>query len=421
MNTKIKRIISHPLFSGSLVMIIGSNITNAINYIYHLIMGRLLGPANYGELVALISLSGFVAILPSALNLPIVKYVSSLHDDKEIADLSIWFQKRAFIFSIALFVLISISSFFIGSFLKIDSPVLIIFSGIGLIFSLPSVFNRSIMQGLLRFKNLVISNLVENSGKLLIGIGLVLAGFSVKGVVWGIAISGFLGWFLVRYFILDYLSKGKDIEINVKPMFLYALPVFIQLVSTTSLYSTDLVLVKHFFSPHDAGIYAALSTLGKIIFFGAGPISSVMFPIVAKRHFNGEDHRKVFIFSLLATCLLSLLILSIYWLVPKAAINLLYGPSYLQAADLLVYFGSFVALFTISSLFINYYLSLGQTKVVIFPLISAVLQIIGIWIYHTSLLSVVIVSTISASLLLMSLFVYFIYETKVSISHSSSI
>ena len=39
----------------------------------------------------------------------------------------------------------------------------------------------------------------------------------------------------------------------------------IQALAFTSFFTTDLILVKHFFPPFEAGIYAALSTLGKII------------------------------------------------------------------------------------------------------------------------------------------------------------
>ena len=67
----------------------------------------------------------------------------------------------------------------------------------------------------------------------------------------------------------------------------------------------DLILVKHFFSDQDAGVYATLSILGKIIYFAASPVASVMFPIVAGKHAKGEKYFEFLLMSLLITIFLS--------------------------------------------------------------------------------------------------------------------
>ena len=73
----INRFIKHPLFAGSFIMVVGSNLTNFIAYIYHLILGRMLGPAQYGVLVATISLIGMFSITFGFLGLVIIKFVSA--------------------------------------------------------------------------------------------------------------------------------------------------------------------------------------------------------------------------------------------------------------------------------------------------------------------------------------------------------
>ena len=51
-----------------------------------------------------------------------------------------------------------------------------------------------------------------------------------------------------------------------------------------------LILVKHFFSPHDAGIYAGLSLIGRVIFFFSAPIASVMFPVIVQKYARKENY-----------------------------------------------------------------------------------------------------------------------------------
>lgn len=417
---------THPLFAGSFIMIFGSNAVNFLNYVYHLIMGRLLGPSNYGELAALFSLNGLLGIIPGSLSLVIIKYVSSSKTDEGIEDIVRWFNKKVFLSAISLFLLIVVLAPYISSFLNIQNYLLIILTGSVFLFSIPALFNRSVLQGLLRFKQMVISVLAETGLKLILGVLFVYLGFSVGGAVGALVVGGWAGWILSRMAIVDYIKKGQIRLPQIKQFFLYSVPVLIQSVAMTSIYSTDLILVKHFFSPHEAGIYASLSTLGKIIFFGTGPIGAVMFPLVAKKQSRGENYVKIFNYSLFLTIVASLTILTIYWLFPEIVIKTLYGPLYLEGANLLVWFGIFTTLFTLSSLYVSYNLSMGKTKVVVIPSIVAILQIIGIWIYHYNLMIVIIISVFVNTLLLSLLLIYSSYESyggrnKFNLGHSPGI
>src|SRR3990167_8890496 len=261
-------LLSHPLLSGSVVMIFGTNFVNVLNYLYHLIMGRLLGPSFYGELAALFSLVGILGIVTLALNTVIVKYISSTNGDLERKGLVRWFTNKILIFSLALFVLVVLLSPIIASFLKINNPILVISVAVVAVFSLLVVVNKAVLQGLLRFNETVAIILTENGLKLILGVVFVYLGFSVGGAMLGLAICAILGWLLSKSFIKGLAGSKEEISPDAKSIVDYFVPVFLQAVAVTSLYSTDLIFVKHFFDPHDAGIYAATSTLGKIIFFG---------------------------------------------------------------------------------------------------------------------------------------------------------
>ncbi len=421
MKKRIKSIITNPLFSGSVVMIVGSNATNFLNYIYHLIMGRLLGPANYGELSVLFSLLGLFGIITGSLGLVMVKFVSASKTKEEISELIFWINKKTMFFSILLALVLVILSPFITSFLHIQNPYLIVLIAAIIVFSYPAFFLRSVLQGLLKFKEMIISVLVETFVKLILGVLLVYLGFSVGGAMTGLFVASVLAWVLLLYFIKDYLVGIKRSSINFLSMVKFSAPIFVYSAATTSLYSADIILVKHFFSAHDAGLYAALSTLGKIIFFATSPISSVMFPMISQRQARGEGFSKVFIPSLMLTLLMSLGVTGIFWLFPQLTIKMLYGVLYLDAAYLLIWFGIFMTLYSLSSLMINFYLSLGKVKVVLLPLVAAVLQVVGIWFIHDSLISVIYISIGVTTLLTIGLFVYFANTKDVNLGNSSSI
>lgn len=417
----VKKIIKHPLFAGSMIMIIGNNLVNLLSFIYTLLMGRLLGPANYGTLVSLLSLVGLIAMIPFSLGLVIIKFVSSSKSQKYSEVLINWFNKKILRFSLLITGLVIVTSPITASFLNINNSLLIILIGFSFLFNVTAFYNRSVLQGLLKFKQVVGSVIAENLIKLIFSLIVIYLGWSLFGVVSVYVASSFFSWIITRKFIKDHLSKIDERPEKLKTIFLYAFPVLIQAVSSTSLISADLILVKHFFSSFDAGLYASLSTLGKIVFFAASPVSAVMFPIISKKQSIGENYQRIFFFSLFLTSIISCCVLFVYLFLPSLPILILFGSAYLSGAGLLFWMGVFTAIYTLSSVFISFHLSLGQTKVVIFPAIAAIGQIVGINLFHQSLVQVIEVSITVVSLLLLSLIVYFFYARKTNFSDSSSL
>lgn len=413
MKDLIKKAIKNPLFSGSAIMIFGSNSASALNYLYHFIIGRLLGPSFYGELASLISVIGLLGIIPGAVSLVIVKQISSAKNDEDVVHLIRWFKSKIFVISLIFSFVVFLLSPIISSFLHIQKISYLFMISLFFLFSLQAAFNRSILQGVLKFKEMVNTILFENGVKLILSVLLVLVGFAVGGVMMAFVFSSLFGLFLTNYYLKDKNKKNSSNKpINIRPLFLLAIPFLIQSISITSIYSSDVILVKHFFSPYEAGIYASLSTLGKIIFFGAGPISGVMFPLVSKRISRGESYKKVFMYSFIATGLFALGVCVFYLVFPNLAISILFGKAYLGSSDLLIWFGTFMSLFTLSALLVSYGISLGKNKIVILPLFFAILQIVMIYIFHTDLMQVVLISNLVTALLLITLLIYLEFENR---------
>lgn len=410
MRSFVKNLKNNPLFFGSAIMILGSNSANAINYLYHLIIGRLLGPAEYGVLASLISISGILGIIPSVLSLVSIKYISSSRTTQEQSILINWLKDIVFKLSIICFIFIVVTSPIIKSFLHLDKIIYIFLIALTFLFSLPTFLNRSILQGLLRFKEMITSILLENTVRLLSGILLVYLGYRVSGAMVGFVIASIICWYITNKFLSSLPKGSMKTPTNIKSIAAYTLPVIIQSFALNSLIYSDLILVKHFLPSYDTGIYAALSTLGKIIFFGAGPISAVMFPLVSQKKSRSENYKRIFIYSFFITFIFAAAMLFIYWLFPTLVINLLYGKAYIEASYLLIWFGIFMSLFILSSLLINYCLSLDRTSVVFFPVIAALSQLIFICFFHQNLFTIILISVVVTALLLFSLLLYSSYD-----------
>jgi len=406
-----RSLVAHPLFSGSAIMIIGSNFTNFVAYLYHIVVGRMLGPSSYGELVAVLALMGLFFTSFSFISLVVVKFVSAAKKT-QLKGIYSWFTSRVNKLSVVVAVLLVLVAPRLSSYLHIDLPVLMFLVPI-LVVGMISVVQRAFLQALLQFKKVVVSTVVDIIGRLVLGIIFIYMGFSVLGAVFGIFIASFVALILLRYFLSEYGGgKEGDVVIESRKVFMYSIGILVASVATNSLFSTDVILVKHYFAPFDAGIYASLSTLGKIIFYGTAPVGAVMFPMVSKKYSKGESSKKILILSLIFVSVIAFGVTGVFWLFPELSIKILFGTKFLDAAVYLTRFGIFMSIFAISSLLINFHLSCERSRVVIVALISATFQIIGIILFHNSILAIINVSIIAVSFLLFSLLLFLYHEIK---------
>lgn len=406
-----KKTISHPLFTGSFFMVVGSNFSNFLAYIYHLVFGRILGPSNYGELSSLLALLGLIATLFSFLGIVVVKFVSSAGKE-ELGVVVSWFEKIGKAFGVLVFFFVLILSPKIAQFMRMETRLVALLAP-ALLFFLLGLLYRSILQGLLKFKESVFVGIADILIRLILGLLLVYLGYSVLGALAAIVIGGLVSLIFGLHFIkkLDIPKSGRKFR-QTNRVVSYSVPVILTTISSQSLLSTDLVLVKHFFNPHLAGIYASLSTLGKIIFYAVAPVSGVMFPMVSKRHAEKRNYKKIFYFSLLLTLAGSFFIVLIYFFLPSLAVSILFGNKFIEGAPYLFLFGLFVMLYSVSSVFLSMFLSINKTKVVLLPIVFALLQAVGIWFFHSSIEEVIKISLVSVAGLLLSLMLYYAYEEK---------
>jgi O-antigen/teichoic acid export membrane protein len=184
-------------------------------------------------------------------------------------------------------------------------------------------------------------------------------------------------------------------------------------VGLISFISTDIILVKHFFDPTQAGLYAGLSLIGRIIFFVSAPIGTVMFPIIVQKHTKGDSFSNTFKMALGLVLIPSLLLSLFYLFYPTFSILFfLKRPEYLSISPLLGLFGFYITFYNVLYLFANFYLSIKKTFIYIPILTGALLQILLITIYHQSFIQIIMISFVLVLLLVIGFLVYYPYATK---------
>lgn len=401
------------LIKGSLLVLVGATLSNFGSYLFHLFMGRLLGPIDYGVLESLLSLTYFLGIPIGVFNTVVTKFVSQESQNKEKSARFIEESLKKVTVWGGVGLLLFLASFpWLRNLVRVDS--FLFFVGIGLwsFFGLYQTLLSGSLQGRMEFFILSLTGVISSWSKLIMAVVLVILGFRVGGAVMGLIISVvvttlFSYYFLAQKLPLNIFQKSSGLRCFPK-IGNYSLAVLVSHLSLTSLYTVDIILARFFLTPVEAGQYAALSILGKIIYFASSPILSVMFPIVSSRYAEGKDYKRVLGFSFLIVIFFSLGISSIYFLFPELMISLLFGEKYLLMASHLGPFAIFLSLFSLCSLFLNFYLSTSQTKVVFLPAMAALSQIVLINFFHQNIGKIISMNIISASFLLAGMLIYFL-------------
>ncbi|OGH44140.1 MAG: hypothetical protein A3I49_01685 [Candidatus Levybacteria bacterium RIFCSPLOWO2_02_FULL_37_11] len=407
------RLIRHELITGSFFIFIGGTIANFLAFILNLFFARNLSYSDYGILAALLSLFNLATIPAQSISAVIVRFASQFLFGNEEEKASSLFKKLFSLFTllgaIAMVVMYVLSPS-IGKFLRINDHFLVIVLVFTVVLNYLLTINLAFLNSLLRFKFISISGLLGGIVKLGIGVSLVLLGLSVYG-----ALAAIIGMVVFQLILTLIPLKGlilkrvKEVKLPYREIINYSFPASLAIFSLFSFISSDVILVKHFYSETMAGLYGGLSLVGRTIFYFTAPIPYVMFPLLVKRHSGGKSYKNLLYLALVLVSVPSVLITLFYFLFPELTINIfLAGREYLTIASYLGLFGIFLTIFNINNVLVSFYLSLKDLKVSIYIFFCAVIQIILIYLFHQNFQTIILDSIASSSLLLGVLILYYI-------------
>lgn len=424
-----KRVLGHELVSGSFYIFAGSMVSNVLAFVLNLFLARSLSYADYAIFASLLSVITLASIPAGSINTIIVKFATDYFVNKEnekLKALYVMFFKFILGFSVGIILLFSLLAIPISNYLHIDNLWYVIVSGFVISTFFLSILNTAFLQSLLKFKFIAFINAFGGILKLIFGIILVFLGYKAFSGLWAIFFMT-TGMFLIAFLPLIKLIKtraSKNLSLKTSGIASYAIPAFITVLFLTSFTSTDVILVKHFFDPHVAGFYAGLSLIGKVIFYFTAPIPMVMFPLLVKRHAKGVGFNNLFYLALVLVILPSIFITAFYFVNPNFVINLfLGGRDYLYVAPYLGIFGLYLTIFSMVNVCVNFFLSLNKTNILYPVVFAAILQVLGIYIFHNSFYQVIGVSLITLFALLIVLFFLFFknYEDLKNLKKSISL
>lgn len=414
----IKKFIGHELISGSFYLFIGTMVANVLAFLLNLFLARSLTYADYGIFATLLSLFTLASIPSNSINTIVIKFAASYYSKKELNKIAFFYKsslKVIILFSILILVIFTILSPFLNEYLHLNNITYIFVVAITIVAFYLWSLNLAFLQSLMKFAFISFINSFGGIIKLITGILLIYLGFRAFAGLWSIFFMT-LGSFLIAFiplFRILKIHKQEKINIPKKEIIKYSIPAFITVLFLTSFTSMDVILVKHFFNSKDAGFYAGLSLIGKVIFYFTAPIPMVMFPLLVKRHALGQAYKKLFYLALALVIIPSLTISLIYFIFPDLIINLfLGGREYLMLSQYLGIFALYLTIFSLVNVCVGFFLSFNETKIAPLVILAAILQIIFIYLFHENFYQIIQVSIIVSFGLFISLLTYYFKKFK---------
>ena len=399
---KSLRLSQEKLFMGSALLVNGGN------YLYNVLVGRILGPEAFAEAALLVTLLLVISFLGMTFQLATTKFAVILNGSQWHAlrsRLSIY----ALGFGIIMGYAIAISANSLQTWFSTTSPWMFVLFGLGIpLYFLMSV-KRGAYQGSNALDKLSLSYQSEMWSRLMFTVILLLVLPYSPGVLvaLGVLISFVFGFFP--------FEKGKGIGVmkealskeNSRNLNHFLLLTAGYELTQILINNFDVILVKHYFDDYQAGLYASMALIGRVVYFVAWMFAMLLLPKVIRQHKNGEPTAPVLFRYVILIALLAVSVVVLCLLFPQQIVTLMFGSAFMPIAGLLWQYALATALFALSNIFAYYYLSLDQYLPVIISALVGLLQLVLIVFFHDTLEGVVQIQIVSMFCLLLLQVAYY--------------
>ncbi|MFQ3181282.1 MAG: O-antigen/teichoic acid export membrane protein [Polaribacter sp.] len=396
-------------------------LVNGGNYLYNLILGRVLGPEKFADAAILITFLLVLSFAAMTFQLVTAKF-SILFETSIFSAFMSKTYKNALFTGIFFGVTIIFFASQLQHFFKTTSATMFAVFGFGVPFYFLMSVNRGVFQGKQELKALSITYQSEMISKLLFTF-IFLYFLEIDSsiiIAIGIFCSFLFGLIPFKSSCFSLYQPFKlDVQNNKLVKNFFVITTFYELTQII-INNSDILLVKHYFESYEAGLYASLALIGRVVYFIAWMFVMLLLPKVVQLKKEGKPTLPILLKYVGYITFIAIVIVTSCFLFPKEIIGLLFGSDYITISSLLWKYALATSIFAISNIFAYYFLSLDTYIPVALSGIFGMLQIVLIVFYHETLAQVVHVQIIAMILLLIVQLGFFLCKgskTSKSINH----
>jgi O-antigen/teichoic acid export membrane protein len=401
-----KKTVKSQLLGGSLTLLAGSGLVGVTNLVYNVATARLLGPTGFAHATAVYTILMLLSCITLSFQVVCAKYIAKTPLAEDRLRVFGHLHQRSWIAGIVIGLLLFLLRGPLTAYLNLPDPALISMLALGTAFYIPLGVRRGYIQGIHAFGPLALNFMLEGLVRLAGVFVLIQMGLGVRGAVLASVLA-----VIVAYFVA-LPSPGLSMQTfrGVSVSFREGLQAIVFFSGQTVINNFDIVLVKHFFPPAEAGFYAAVALVGRLVNMCAWSVVNTMFPVSAGADGDEQAGNPVLFTSLsLVLLILSVLIFGL-WMVPSFLWKTLFGAqfnvgNYGALAPLLILYAVTTGIYSLSSVIITYEMSRKIANTSWLQLAFSGALALGVYLLHDSLHQVIMVQLILMTALLCLLIV----------------
>jgi len=415
----IKKILNNSFARNSLILFAGSMAVNALNYVFHLALGRIVSVEVYGEVESLLSLMAIISVPSVAIGMVATKF-SAAHkaDNDPQGNYGIfkYLNKKVFFWGFPAFLSLVILTPYVGRFLRIDNNLSLVLIWISMFLSFFLSISGGLISGWQKFKEANWMNISGAVAKLIFAIILIRIGFALNGAVGGyvlgVLVSYVVSLIYIRFILVAKNGKSdKKDKLYFSSVKRYIMPAFIGTLAINILGNADMVLAKHNLDAVSAGQYGALTIVSRIIFFFTSIITTVLFSMSAENSHKKTDSSVILKQAAYLMFFISVAAVTAYFLFPTFILSLLFGDRYDNVADYLGWFSISAVLYSFVNLFFQYLMSIHKTLAAYVLIIVAGIAVPFIFFFGSDIIAIIAIVSIM-QILAMTVCLYFLAASR---------
>lgn len=387
------------VLGGSIIMLVGSGLVSVVNFGYNVAVARMLGPAAFGHAAAAVTLLMLVSAITLSFQLVCAKFVARNESDAGKAAVYSTLTKRAWKVGILLGSALILCSGVVADYLNLPSRWIVILLALGITFYIPLGTKRGGLQGTCAFGRLSWNFILEAAAKFIGAVVFVQLGFGLFGAVAAISFSVVLAYF----FPAVPVELRKHPAVGLPASFGEGMQAIVFFTGQVIINNIDIILVKHFFASNEAGLYAAIALVGRVIYFASWSVVSAMFPVSASAKPKEETHT-VLVVPLIIVLTISLVFIIGLMLFPELVLRAVFGPSFQIGAgmdSLLSLYAAATGCYSLGVVLMAYEMSRKIANTGWMQLAVSGAIFLGINFFHSTLHQVVSVQLVLMVVLLM--------------------
>jgi O-antigen/teichoic acid export membrane protein len=428
--TPSRHVLQRRLLSGSAIMLLSSVFVGGMNLIYNFAVAHELGAGKFGHASVIYTLLMLLSSVTLSFQLVCSKYVARSGSVAERVAIYRLLHRWSWAAGIAVGACLALVSSSVTHYLNLPTTEFILILAAGIVFYVPLGVRRGFMQGTYDFVPLATNFALEVIVKLIGALVLMSAGYGVKGVAGAISAS-----VIVAYFVgipRKHHVPGEVPQTNLRAGVGEGVQAITFFVGQVIINNLDIVLVKHFFDASQAGVYAAIALVGRVVYMLSWSVVSSMFPFSAGIRSEGKDARTVLSTALTLVAIISGFFTLGAWIAPPGLWHVLLGSGFPSEghrfySSLLVLYALTTALYSLGVVLMTYEISRKIGNVSWMQLGFSGAIIVAIYLFHGTLQTVITDQLVVMMLLLLIVSVPFLRnesapeEAMLPVYHSSGL